>query len=96
MNEREIFNAEEKKKRIYFNSMGQCEICRRPISLHTSQIAHKIGQTKRNLKKYGKGVIHDEANLALVCSLKCNSKVDISFNPGEVQKVLEKIVEERR
>ena len=41
----------------------------------TPQIAHRLAQTKANIKKWGKGVIHHSVNLRAVCSLRCNARV---------------------
>ena len=57
---------------------GRCEVCHQPLSLSDCQLAHRIPQTKYNLKTYGKTVLHHEFNLAAVCSLGCNSAVLLS------------------
>jgi len=94
MTEREKLEAWEKKKRIYYRENGRCEVCGKLIPLEQSQLGHRIGQTKQNLKKYGKKIIHHEKNMALTCSLRCNAKVDISHNPVKVAKLLSEILEE--
>ena len=94
MTGREKLLAEDKKKRIYYKNYGICEVCQKQVPMQEAQIAHRIGQTKVNLKKYGKETIHSFHNLALVCSLECNSKVDITYNPQKVLDVLQKIIEE--
>ena len=92
----ERLEAEDKKKYIYYSRGGVCKVCGKPVPLQGCQLGHKIGQTKANLKKYGKEIIHHEKNLELVCSLKCNSAVDISFRPNEVLKVLVEIQGDRK
>ncbi len=57
---------------------GQCEVCHQPLALSDCQLAHRIPQTKYNLRTYGKTVLHHEYNLAAVCSLGCNSAVLLS------------------
>ena len=57
---------------------GQCEVCHQPLALSDCQLAHRIPQTKYNLRAYGKNVMHHEYNLAAVCSLGCNSAVLLS------------------
>ena len=94
MTAREKMEAEEKKQNIYIQRSGVCEVCGKLIKHSEAQLAHRIGQTKPNLKKYGKETLHHPANLALVCSLKCNSKVDISMNPMKVLDILGEIAEE--
>lgn len=90
---REKLEAEEKKIRIYNIRAGVCEVCQKIIPYSQAQLAHRIGQTKVNLKKYGKETIHSFHNLALVCSLECNSKVDISMNPMKIEELLKEIRE---
>jgi hypothetical protein len=51
-----------------------CHVCRSRLA---SQQAHRLPQTKINLKKYGKKVVHHNINLVSVCSLECNKAVDI-------------------
>jgi len=61
------------------------------------QIAHRIPQTKRNLKVYGKAILHHPLNLATVCSLKCNSAVLLSpaTHPLEANELIRKIKNEK-
>ena len=91
MTGKERLEAEEKRTRIYYRSGGRCEICEQPMPITTMQLGHRIGQTKPNLKKYGKEIIHHELNMKATCSLKCNSKADISFRPEEVRSLVEEI-----
>ncbi len=44
----------------------------------TPQIAHRLAQTKANLKKWGEEIIHHPINLVATCSLKCNAKASTS------------------
>lgn len=93
MNERERFEANEMKLRL-LNARGWiCEVCGQPLSPCNAQLAHRIPKTKRNLKSYGKEVIHNPLNLACVCSLRCNSAVlcDPSTRPVEAMELLERI-----
>jgi len=75
---------------------GRCEVCHQPLALSDCQLAHRIPQTKYNLKTYGKAVLHHEFNLAAVCSLKCNSKVlkNLATHPVEGQELIAKIKKE--
>ncbi len=95
MTAREKEEAFEKKYRKYCESGGNCYICGKQISWHEAQAAHKLGQTKANLKKYGKELIHHPKNMEIVCSLRCNSKVDISFNPEACKALVKEIEGER-
>lgn len=80
MTERESFQVSEAKERIYNLQGGLCAVCRHPVPF-PGQLAHRIPQTKANLKKFGKRVIHHERNMLMVCSLKCNSAVNIGGDP---------------
>jgi len=77
---------------------GRCEVCHQPLALSDCQLAHRIPQTKYNLKTYGKTVLHHEYNLAAVCSLGCNSAVLLSpaTHPLEAAKLIERIRENLR
>ena len=67
----------------------ECVICGDPAT----QLAHCIAQTKTNIKKYGKSVIHNWNNMLPVCSLYCNSRCNIGNNPAKTQKMLDIINE---
>ena len=83
------------RARLYARSQGFCEACGKPL-YEGFQLAHVIPQTKHNLKKYGKEVIHHDLNLKVVCSLKCNSAVlkNLATHPVEGQELIEKIKKE--
>ena len=68
-------------------------MCNQPLALSDCQLAHRIPQTKYNLRTYGKTVLHHEYNLAAVCSLRCNSAVLLSpaTHPIEAAKLIERI-----
>ena len=72
---------------------GRCEKCHQPLALSDCQLAHRIPQTKYNLKTYGKTVLHHEYNLAAVCSLGCNSAVLLSpaTHPIEAKSLIGRI-----
>ena len=79
----------------------RCEVCHQPLALSDCQLAHRIPQTKYNLKTYGKTVLHHEYNLAAVCSLGCNSAVLLSpaTHPIEAKALIGRIkknIEERK
>ncbi len=78
---------------LYERSRGKCENCGKPMQFDKAQISHKIPQYKRYLKKWGEEVIHHPLNLAVVCSLKCNSAVllDPATRPIEAQELIRRI-----
>ena len=68
----------------------------RKLMFDECHLAHRIPQSKHNLKTYGKEVIHHELNLACVCSLRCNSRVlrNLATHPVEGKELIERIREE--
>lgn len=77
MTEREQLRIAETKKRKLLQEGYRCEVCGEPVTPWTMQLAHRIPKSKMNLRKYGKEVIHHDLNLAVTCSLQCNSAVII-------------------
>lgn len=75
-------------------SKGRCEVCGKPFYLPESvfQLAHIVKQSKYNLKRYGKEIIHHPANMKAVCSLVCNSKADMGFADEKIRKHIDKII----
>ncbi len=91
----------EKKIYLLAKNGGRCEVCHQPLALSDCQLAHRIPQTKYNLRTYGKTVLHHEFNLAAVCSLGCNSAVLLSpaTHPIEAKALIGRIkknIEERK
>lgn len=74
-------------------SGGVCEICGEPLTRYSGQMAHRIGNTEKNRKKYGNFVVDHKLNVAWTCSLGCNQKADISYNPVECAKLCKRIYE---
>jgi hypothetical protein len=94
MTERDVFELSEKKQAIINAQGGRCYNCGGPVNQYTSpQLAHRIAQTKSNLKKYGREIIHHPLNTPAVCCLACNDAVNIGFNPGETEKLVSEILE---
>ena len=85
----------ETKLRLLNRRGSRCEVCGKPVTLESCQLAHRIPKTKRNLKTYGAKVIHHDLNLAVVCSLRCNSAAlcNIATNPVEAGWIIKKIRE---
>jgi hypothetical protein len=79
MNERESFAAADKKRKL-IAAFPVCPVCGKNPS---SQLAHRIGQTKANIAKHGKVVVHHRYNLVPVCGLECNGKVAIDYRPND-------------
>lgn len=92
MTEREAFNLAETREEVYLRDRGRCRYCGKPVPF-PGELAHRIPQTKANLKKYGPEVIHHPGNLALVClrSTSCNDGMMVGRNKQEEEKVLSSI-----
>lgn len=91
MTERQKIEVMEKKIHLYMDRGGICEVCGKPVELSQAQLGHRFPKTKYNIRKYGKDITHHSYNLALVCSLKCNSAVNISNKPEEIKVLVERI-----
>jgi hypothetical protein len=89
MTEREKFEAEQKKWKIYSLRRGRCEVCGKVMAFEQSQLAHRVPKHKKYIKRYGEWFIHSEQNMALVCSLQCNSAVlmDPATHPVEAEEL---------
>ncbi len=92
MTERERFEFAEKKLRLYYERKGRCEVCDRVTPLYQTQLAHRIPSHKKYLARYTASFIHSPLNLALVCSLHCNSAVliDPASHPVEADALYDK------
>jgi len=90
MTEREVLEVSEMKIKLWSCASGRCEVCGRAISVHDAQLAHRIPQSRMNLRKYGKEIIHHPMNLAVTCP-PCNSAVIVRFLEEEA--LVEKIKE---
>lgn len=75
MTAREVMEMEDLKREKAVEQDGKCPVCGMYLTYGRPQLAHRIPQTKANIKKYGKAVIHHPDNMVLVCSLKCNTAV---------------------
>jgi len=83
---------DELRSYIFARDAYRCRSCR--LSVYRSgfpQIAHRIANTKANVKRYGKEVIDHPLNLAAACSLSCNAKMNIGFKTREADELAEKI-----
>lgn len=79
MTEREKYNISETKQRIFARDGYTCLYpnCNKPAVF----LAHGIAQTKANIAKYGKDIIHSDYNLFSVCE---NQNHNDWFNFGNV------------
>ena len=72
----------------------RCEVCDKLLNPVDTQPqgAHRVANTIANRRKYGSFIINHPLNIAMTCSLRCNSAVNIGNNPGKVIKLLHKII----
>jgi len=92
MTPRQSLEASEQKEQIFRDADYRCEVCGKSVYAYgTPQLAHRIAQTKSNIKRYGIQVIHNQLNLAPVCSLRCNDKCNIGNRPEQVKELVRKI-----
>ena len=95
MTERQRFDMQEQRQEIFAEYGYLCAVCIKAVRRYgTAQIAHCIAQTKANIEKYGKEVIHHKLNLRPVCSLACNDYCNIGFSTKEADALAEKIKQE--
>ena len=99
MTDRQQFEVSEARFFLWSRQRGKCAYCGKlhPYP-HDLEIAHIIPQTKGNLAKYGKRVIHHTMNIRAVCrgSSRCNSGVAIGQNPVREKRLVLKINQELR
>jgi len=73
----------EMKFRIFSEQSGRCFFCGEPVSITQIELAHRISQSKTNLKLWGEAVIHHRMNLRGTHPGRCNSRV--SMNPMSLE-----------
>jgi 5-methylcytosine-specific restriction endonuclease McrA len=87
--------ANEKRDDLFARDGYTCQHCGLSIYRHgTPQLAHRIAKSKANLSRYGESVIHHPRALASVCSLYCNSRMNIGNDPGKVAALVDEIRDE--
>ena len=89
MNDRTRLSIYEMQLAIADRAGYRCEVCGKPLYTGTLQLGHKIPQSK--LEKYGKDIIHNPLNMAAVCSLECNKKVDLGIHDSAYAELLDLI-----
>jgi hypothetical protein len=92
MTDRQKLDIAEKRLAIFDKANWTCEVCGKPLASGQPQLAHRISQSKMNLRKYGEEVIHHTLNLSPVCSLKCNSSVLIDHKTEAREALIDQIL----
>jgi hypothetical protein len=85
-------NQRDQREKALCRSNGLCPVCKKPLAQGQMQYAHKIGNTEVNRKKYGSFFIDSTYNGELVCSLGCNSSVDVGKSKGRILDTLADIL----
>ena len=90
--ERKRLSMFEERIYIYNRDMGVCQHCGTEVSMDDFQVAHRIAQTKSNVKKWGRSVIDHPLNKAATHGGACNDGMNIGFNPVESAALVETIL----
>lgn len=93
MTGKEQLEYAETRAYVYNRAGGYCQVCGNRLNWQTFQLAHKIPQDKRNVKRWGKKVIHHPLNLKATCSQSCNDRVSIRNHPVAQMELIQRIKE---
>jgi len=84
-------NQQDTRLYVFKRDKWRCRRCGKQLSSGQPQLAHVIKQSKYNVRKYGKEIIHHHENLRAVESLKCNSYFDLGCKDELIKEHVEKI-----
>ena len=93
MTGRDKLDAIERRQGLFERDGYICQVCGNPF-YQNGQLAHRISKSIMNIKKYGDNVVNHRFNLVSVCSLTCNDKCNIGFQPVKVAELVERIKED--
>lgn len=79
--ERRRFEVGETKEAVAERDEWTCRVCGAPVTPANMQLAHRVPQSKINVRAYGARRIHHPLNMVLACSLECNNAVQLSNDP---------------
>lgn len=89
---RKNIEISELKIKKHREQNGICPVCGALIiNPGAGQLAHRIGQGKRNMKMYGKKIIHHPLNMVLACSGECNGLLLVDNHPVKKEEILTEI-----
>ena len=90
MTERERFDFLALKRHIIYNrQQGKCWNCPAPAT----ELAHRLSNSKSNLHKYGKGIVHHPLNMVGSCS-RCNQLALIDNRPIKIAHLVAEILKD--
>lgn len=78
--ERRRFEIGETKEEVFERDEWTCQVCGKPVTPNTAQLAHLIPQSKAMISKYGEKIIHHPSNMLTTCSLACNNRVQVNWD----------------
>ena len=82
------------KFHIFSAQSGRCFTCGEPVAITAMELAHRISQSKTNLKLWGEAVIHHKMNLRGTHPGRCNSRVSLNPDSIEAEKLVYAIQKE--
>ena len=82
------------KFRLFSEQSGRCFFCGDPVSITQMELAHRISQSKTNLKLWGAEVIHHRLNLRGTHPGRCNSRAALNPDSIEAEKLVYDIQKE--
>ena len=92
MTEREKLAITDAQLACFSRAGWRCESCGHPVDRYgTPQMAHRIPQNTRNLRRYGKRIIHHPLNTAATCCLECNAAMSIGGKPLAIAALVKQI-----
>jgi 5-methylcytosine-specific restriction endonuclease McrA len=94
MKERPSLEIAETKFRVFSEQSGRCFTCGEPIALGDMELAHRISQSKVNLKLWGEAVIHHRLNLRGTHAGRCNSRASLNPSSREAERLVYTIQKE--
>jgi hypothetical protein len=94
MKERTAEAIRDQKFRIFSAQSGRCFTCGEPVAITAMELAHRISQSKTNLKLWGEAVIHHRLNLRGTHAGRCNSRVSLNPDSIEAEKLVYTIQKE--
>ena len=94
MKERTAEAIRDLKFRLFSTQSGLCFFCGEPVAITAMELAHRISQSKTNLKLWGEAVIHHRLNLRGTHAGRCNSRVSLNPDSIEAEKLVYTIQKE--
>jgi hypothetical protein len=88
MTDRQKLALHEERLAIYARDHGICQHCHKSVPIDAFEVAHRIANTKSNLKRFGVFVIDSPHNKATTHRGACNSGMNCGFRPDACAKIV--------